>query len=47
MVLGDTNARLTRATFDIALFNLPTSLKPYGYKIASALLMPQLLNVMK
>ncbi|KAF2489011.1 hypothetical protein BU16DRAFT_600647 [Lophium mytilinum] len=47
MVPDDANARLARATFDIALFNLPTSLKPLGYKLASSLLEPRLLKAMK
>ncbi|KAF2807423.1 uncharacterized protein BDZ99DRAFT_421450 [Mytilinidion resinicola] len=47
MVPDDANARLARATFDIALFNLPKSFKPLGYKIASSLLEPRLLKAMK
>lgn len=47
MVPADTNAKLARATFDIALFNLPAILKPYGYSIASSLLEPRLRRAMK
>jgi hypothetical protein len=31
MVPSETNAKLGRATFDVALFNVPAVLKPYGY----------------
>lgn len=38
MVPADTNATLARGTFDIALFNVPSFLKPYGFTVASSLL---------
>jgi hypothetical protein len=42
MVPAASNAQLARATFDIALFNLPACLKLYGYSVASCLLVPRL-----
>jgi hypothetical protein len=39
--------RHLRGTFDIALFNVPASLKPYGYSVASCLLEPRLQAAMK
>jgi hypothetical protein len=47
MVPADSNATLARGTFDIALFNVPASLKPYGYSVASCLLEPRLQAAMK
>ena len=47
MVPADTNATLARGTFDIALFNVPSILKPYGFTIASSLLEPRLQKAMK
>jgi hypothetical protein len=46
MVPAEANAKLARSTFDIALFNLPASLKPPGYKMASCLLEPRLRTAM-
>lgn len=46
MVPAETNAKLARATFDIALFNMPASLKPMGYSFASSLLEPRLRRAM-
>jgi hypothetical protein len=42
MVPAESNAQLARVTFDIALFNLPAFLKPYGYTLASCLIEPRL-----
>lgn len=47
MVPAETNAKLGRATFDVALFNVPVFLKPYGYSIASDLLEHRLRTSMK
>jgi hypothetical protein len=47
MVPADTNATLARGTFDIALFNVPYALKPFGFTVASALLEPRLQKAMK
>lgn len=47
MVPADTNSTLARGTFDIALFNVPASLKPYGFSMASSLLEPRLRTAMK
>jgi hypothetical protein len=47
MVPAEANAKLARATFDMALFNIPVSLKPYGYKLASSLLDTRLQRAMK
>lgn len=43
----DTNATLAHGTFDIALFNVRSFLKPYGFTVASALLEPRLQKAMK
>jgi hypothetical protein len=47
MVPAESNATLARGTFDIALFNVPAFLKPYGYSVASCLLEPRLQAAMK
>jgi hypothetical protein len=47
MVPADTNATLAHGTFDIALFNVPSIFKPYGFTIASSLLEPRLQKAMK
>jgi hypothetical protein len=47
MVPAETNAKLARATFDIALFNVPAVLKPYGYSVATILLDTRLRTAMK
>jgi hypothetical protein len=47
MVPADTNETLARGTFDIALFNVPSFLKPYGFTVASSLLEPRLQKAMK
>jgi hypothetical protein len=47
MVPAESNAQFASGTFDIALFNLPTFLKPYGYSVASCLLEPRLRKAMK
>jgi hypothetical protein len=46
MVPAEANAKLARATFDIALFKVPASLKPFGYKLATCLLEPRLRTAM-
>jgi hypothetical protein len=47
MVPADTNATLAHGTFDIALFSVPSFLKPYGFTVASGLLEPRLQRAMK
>ncbi|CAA9957301.1 hypothetical protein PTMSG1_00909 [Pyrenophora teres f. maculata] len=47
MVPAETNSTLACGTFDIALFNVPALLKPYGFSMASSLLEPRLQSAMK
>jgi len=47
MVPADTNATLGRGTFDFALFNVPSALKPFSFTVAHMLLEPRLRKAMK
>jgi hypothetical protein len=47
MVPAESNAKLARATFDIALFNVPVAFRSYAYSTASGLLDPRLRTAMK
>ncbi|KAI4694568.1 hypothetical protein J4E81_006165 [Alternaria sp. BMP 2799] len=46
MVPADSNATLGRGTFDVALFNVPSALKPFSFTIAHMLLEPRLRKAM-
>ena len=47
MVPADTNATLGCGTFDVALFNVPSALRPFSFTIAHMLLEPRLRKAMK
>ncbi|KAI4611935.1 hypothetical protein J4E80_007386 [Alternaria sp. BMP 0032] len=46
MVPAETNATLGRGTFDVALFNVPSALKPFSFTVAHMLLEPRLRKAM-